>query len=726
MTHTVAGLKKMISSYNIKGYSKLKKPALIDLMTSPQHINKFRGIKARMGKPARNPTHKMPNGTIHTGKTHTKDSKVVSSKKPRITKASAKEYVDNLRKNRKSAPKKAKIKATLKSSKKEYNTKNNIPALTERKGVKKAVKTTELKGVGGKGGGLPKSVDKKIAKREDSDEPLAVAYKKKVANKPKTVAKRIHGGQIESYGMSKKEANKKDPLELFGNLPEELLGNILRQKPNINNLGEYMKDKFERDNVAYGKPKDAPTDVFWINKMVREILFYGRDIDKMSMGTARERGGYPKYYKNERRNIGLINQLLEYYLSNKKRSGKHYLKPSELPAKFPADPKATAILISQDVPKIFSFKSKKKGREAMEDFYNWIKGYKIQYRKNDFIHYQVEGAERIMKRYPNANVKVVLDHSTKDLDGGFDYEHYIVNGVDVGKVGGGGGINDYVEKDRDKRINEVMNPKKVIAPALTERKGVKKAVKTTELKGVGGKGGGLPKSVKKPTAKKTHMGQVESYGVSKSEANKLDVLKLFGKLPEDLTKKIMGFKKRDERDIKEDIIKYQIKFKEEFAKNKAKLKAEGKLTIKTLKERIKKINIYSSSIPTKKEDLYDFLADMEAHKQVSELKGYKSELNNFLYDKRIKEIKEGKDKRKKEIKEAYPVKPTSQQLYNYIEEQNKREVALRMMKGSAYSKSVEEANINFQHKHKGLIAYMKAITQSEKEKMINDALGSKN
>ena len=117
---------------------------------------------------------------------------------------------------------------------------------------------------------------------------------------------------------------------------------------------------------------------------------------------------------------------------------------------------------------------------------------------------------------------------------------------------------------------------------------------------------------------------------------------------------------------------------------------------------------------------------MEAHKQVSELKGYKSELNNFLYDKRIKEIKEGKDKRKKEIKEAYPVKPTSQQLYNYIEEQNKREVALRMMKGSAYSKSVEEANINFQHKHKGLIAYMKAITQSEKEKMINDALGSKN
>ena len=201
MTHTVAGLKKMISSYNIKGYSKLKKPALIDLMTSPQHINKFRGIKARMGKPARNPTHKMPNGTIHTGKTHTKDSKVVSSKKPRITKASAKEYVDNLRKNRKSAPKKAKIKATLKSSKKEYNTKNNIPALTERKGVKKAVKTTELKGVGGKGGGLP------------------------IVKKP--TAKKTHMGQVESYGVSKSEANKLDVLKLFGKLPEDLTKKIM-------------------------------------------------------------------------------------------------------------------------------------------------------------------------------------------------------------------------------------------------------------------------------------------------------------------------------------------------------------------------------------------------------------------------------------------------------------------------------------------------------------------
>ena len=51
MSHSVATLKQMISAYNIKGYSKMKKPELVDLMTSKEHINKFRNIKAKGGMP---------------------------------------------------------------------------------------------------------------------------------------------------------------------------------------------------------------------------------------------------------------------------------------------------------------------------------------------------------------------------------------------------------------------------------------------------------------------------------------------------------------------------------------------------------------------------------------------------------------------------------------------------------------------------------------------------
>tara|TARA_R110000851_G_scaffold324969_1_gene492612 strand:+ start:711 stop:1097 length:387 start_codon:yes stop_codon:yes gene_type:complete len=93
MSHTVASLKKMVSAYNIRGYSKMKKPALIDLMTSKEHINKFSGIKARVKAPKLvKKTHKMPDGTIHTGKTHTKDSKVV--KKPKKDKKNIRKRMD--------------------------------------------------------------------------------------------------------------------------------------------------------------------------------------------------------------------------------------------------------------------------------------------------------------------------------------------------------------------------------------------------------------------------------------------------------------------------------------------------------------------------------------------------------------------------------------------------------------------------------------------------------
>ncbi len=49
-TYTSIELKKMISQSNIKGYSKLKKNELIDLMTKTEHIHKFKDIKPKEKK----------------------------------------------------------------------------------------------------------------------------------------------------------------------------------------------------------------------------------------------------------------------------------------------------------------------------------------------------------------------------------------------------------------------------------------------------------------------------------------------------------------------------------------------------------------------------------------------------------------------------------------------------------------------------------------------------
>ena len=44
-SHPVSVLKKEISKTNIKGYSKMKKPELIDLMTKPEHADRFAHIE---------------------------------------------------------------------------------------------------------------------------------------------------------------------------------------------------------------------------------------------------------------------------------------------------------------------------------------------------------------------------------------------------------------------------------------------------------------------------------------------------------------------------------------------------------------------------------------------------------------------------------------------------------------------------------------------------------
>jgi len=49
-SYSVAELKKMISKHNIRGYSKMKKPGILDLMTSKEHKDKFKNIKPKFSK----------------------------------------------------------------------------------------------------------------------------------------------------------------------------------------------------------------------------------------------------------------------------------------------------------------------------------------------------------------------------------------------------------------------------------------------------------------------------------------------------------------------------------------------------------------------------------------------------------------------------------------------------------------------------------------------------
>ena len=76
-SHPVTTLKKEISKTNIKGYSKMKKAQVIELMLKEEHIDKFKDIKMAEKKSKSKGTHKMPDGSVMSGKTHSKDSKVV-------------------------------------------------------------------------------------------------------------------------------------------------------------------------------------------------------------------------------------------------------------------------------------------------------------------------------------------------------------------------------------------------------------------------------------------------------------------------------------------------------------------------------------------------------------------------------------------------------------------------------------------------------------------------
>ena len=72
-SHNLKELRSEVSKTNIKKYSKLKKADLIDLMMKSEHKDLFHHMQLK--------THKMPSGVVHTGSTHTKDSKPVEKKK---------------------------------------------------------------------------------------------------------------------------------------------------------------------------------------------------------------------------------------------------------------------------------------------------------------------------------------------------------------------------------------------------------------------------------------------------------------------------------------------------------------------------------------------------------------------------------------------------------------------------------------------------------------------
>lgn len=101
-SHPVTTLKKEISKTNIKGYSKMKKPEIVELML--KNKSRFHHIKMAEKKPKKG-THKMPDGSTMSGSVHSKDSKPVEKPKEKPKK---KKLVIKEKPKEKPAPKKEK------------------------------------------------------------------------------------------------------------------------------------------------------------------------------------------------------------------------------------------------------------------------------------------------------------------------------------------------------------------------------------------------------------------------------------------------------------------------------------------------------------------------------------------------------------------------------------------------------------------------------------------
>ena len=119
-SHSVGTLKKEISKTNIKGYSKMKKAEIVELMLKSKekfmHIEMREKPKRQMKKKKEEKkeegTHTMPDGTVMSGETHGEDSKPVKKKKER-------KKIKLVSFDKKEEPKKKKIKLVPKDESKE-------------------------------------------------------------------------------------------------------------------------------------------------------------------------------------------------------------------------------------------------------------------------------------------------------------------------------------------------------------------------------------------------------------------------------------------------------------------------------------------------------------------------------------------------------------------------------------------------------------------------------
>ena len=310
-SHSVANLKKEISKTNIKGYSKLKKADVINLML--KHKDRFSHIK------------------------HTKDSKLV--KKVTLTAERKKELLKKDKERRdKSAVKK-------------------VPPLTEKKGKKYAVKTTELKGVGGKGGGLPKKEKPKPKHPSAMGDPKGFASYYGVNPGKSTTSLLTALGQVEPHLLDiiLKDVSHKEPTQELYNELKSMRGFKARE------FAEKVKQVQKPYISGYSKKKkEVSTGYFY--------KFVGADVKRLLSnirGRPQNTPGSVSHTSKDNRAKAIqeIAILMEKELARLKPGQDAYDKKQS--AKAPKDPtKVNMINVRDDV-------SDRDGGEWRNDDYTW-------------------------------------------------------------------------------------------------------------------------------------------------------------------------------------------------------------------------------------------------------------------------------------------------------------------------------------------------------------------
>jgi len=281
---SVSALRKEISKQNIKGYSKLKKADIINLMlinsdrfmylvkkekneeeNIEEKLKRAKKLLAKKKEELKKKTHKMPDGTVMTGKTHNKDSKPVKKSKPYsgerggqkvdpdigITEAEAEEITGMSSKKSKPKPKKEKIKE-LENKIKQIEKENPklsteqrskiLDLMTNIKRLKKGKSVLSKKD-------MEKKVEKRVASKKEEqkkafemDTPQFNKYKKDIETFIKTPNK-INFNKIDiDLGLTKTKSGK--PWNtLYDRLDDEL------------------KEKFDDALQVYEKPKPKKAEV---------------------------------------------------------------------------------------------------------------------------------------------------------------------------------------------------------------------------------------------------------------------------------------------------------------------------------------------------------------------------------------------------------------------------------------------------------------------------------